>query len=91
MPPCTSSTWADRWHPGEAGARRRRAACLLPAAAAGGAAFPDSPPRPRRPAQFAPTREGFLRFMVESKVVYDTFEDIMHQAPVEYCEQGGGG
>lgn len=38
--------------------------------------------------QFAPTREGFLRFMVESKVVYDAFEDIMQQAPVDYCERG---
>lgn len=42
------------------------------------------------PPQFAPTREGFLRFMVESKVVYDAFEDIMQQAPVDYCERGAG-
>lgn len=44
-------------------------------------------PEKKEQKPFAPTREGFLRFMVESKVVYDTFEDIMHQAPVEYYKQ----
>ena len=40
------------------------------------------PPAP----QFAPTAKGFLSFMIESKVVYDTFEDIMQQGAVPYCE-----
>lgn len=36
--------------------------------------------------QFVPTREGFLAFMVESKVVYDAFEDIARQAVQPECE-----
>ena len=30
---------------------------------------------------FVPTKEGYLRFMEESKVVYDTFEDIVATNP----------
>ena len=49
--------------------------------------------KPIRPsahlAQFAPTRAGFLRFMAESKVVYDTFEGIAQQQEgphAAFCE-----
>ena len=30
---------------------------------------------------FNPTREGFMRFMVESRIVYQAFEDVVHHAP----------
>jgi len=33
-----------------------------------------------------PTKEGYLRFLIESKVVYEAFEDIMANAPVPQCE-----
>jgi len=37
-----------------------------------------------KPAQkFAPTREGYLRFLAESKVVYETLERIVKEAPVD--------
>eukprot|EP00891_Asterochloris_glomerata_P001087 jgi/Astpho2/1087/e_gw1.00019.8.1_t len=31
--------------------------------------------------QWKPTKEGFLRFLVESKVVYDTIERVIQEAP----------
>ncbi len=36
--------------------------------------------------QWEPTREGYLRFLVESKLVYDALEQIVQQAPVPECE-----
>lgn len=42
---------------------------------------------PKQQKPFSPTAKGFLSFMVESKVVYDTFEDIMQQGAVPYYKQ----
>ena len=36
--------------------------------------------------QWEPTQEGYLRFLVESKVVYDALEQIVQNAPVPECE-----
>ena len=36
--------------------------------------------------QWQPTREGYLKFLVESKVVYDALEQIVQQAPVSECK-----
>jgi hypothetical protein len=36
--------------------------------------------------QWQPTREGYLRFLVESKVVYDTLEQIVAEASHPECE-----
>ena len=36
--------------------------------------------------QWKPTKEGFLRFLVESKVVYDTIERVIQEAPRPECE-----
>lgn len=44
-------------------------------------------PEKREQKPFAPTREGFLQFMVESKVVYEAFDAIIQQAPVAYYKQ----
>ncbi|PRW33603.1 heme oxygenase isoform B [Chlorella sorokiniana] len=44
-------------------------------------------PEPKQQKPFEPTREGFLNFMVESKVVYDAFEDIMREAAVPFYAQ----
>jgi hypothetical protein len=40
-------------------------------------------------AQFAPTREGYLQFLAESKAVYDTLERIMNEAKHPQCESSG--
>lgn len=34
------------------------------------------------PQQWAPTREGYLQFLAESKVVYDFMEETMRQAVI---------
>ncbi|PSC74963.1 heme oxygenase [Micractinium conductrix] len=47
-------------------------------------------PEKREQKPFEPTREGFLQFMVESKVVYEAFEEIMAAAPVPYYKQLSG-
>lgn len=31
--------------------------------------------------QFVPTKQGYLRFMEESKIVYDAFEDVVANNP----------
>lgn len=36
--------------------------------------------------QWQPTREGYLRFLTESKQVYDTVESIIAEAPFPECE-----
>lgn len=36
--------------------------------------------------QWEPTLKGYLQFLGESKVVYETFEDIMKQASHPECE-----
>ena len=36
--------------------------------------------------QWQPTREGYLKFLVESKVVYDALEQVVQQAPVPECK-----
>lgn len=36
--------------------------------------------------QWQPTREGYLRFLVESKLVYDALEQIVQQASVPECK-----
>lgn len=33
-----------------------------------------------KPQAWAPTREGYLRFLAESKVVYDTFAQLLHDS-----------
>lgn len=41
-------------------------------------------PEERSPAKWDPTVEGYLKFLVDSKLVYDTLERIVDQAPVPY-------
>ena len=36
--------------------------------------------------QWEPTREGYLKFLVESKQVYEVLEQIVQQAHVSECE-----
>ena len=36
--------------------------------------------------QWQPSREGYLRFLTESKAVYDTMENIIAEAPFPECE-----
>ena len=36
--------------------------------------------------QWQPTRDGYLKFLVESKVVYDALEQVVQQAPVPECK-----
>lgn len=40
--------------------------------------------------EFLPTKEGYLRFLVESKVVYDVLERAVHQRPeyAAFCSTG---
>lgn len=38
----------------------------------------------KSPAKWDPTIEGYLKFLVDSKLVYDTLEIIVQQAPVSY-------
>jgi hypothetical protein len=35
--------------------------------------------------QWAPTREGYLSFLAESKVMYEALESIVAEAPHESC------
>lgn len=42
-----------------------------------------------RPLQWAPTLVGYLRFLTESKAVYDAFESIMAAASHPECEWAG--
>ena len=39
-----------------------------------------------RPVQWQPTREGYLRFLVESKEVYNTLESIVTDAQHSDCK-----
>ncbi|XP_010687998.2 heme oxygenase 1, chloroplastic [Beta vulgaris subsp. vulgaris] len=41
-------------------------------------------PEEKSPAKWDPTIEGYLKFLVDSKLVYDTLEIIVQQAPVSY-------
>ena len=36
--------------------------------------------------QWQPTRQGYLNFLAESKVVYDTLERLVAEAPRPECE-----
>lgn len=36
--------------------------------------------------QWQPTREGYLKFLVESKLVYDALEQVVQEASVPECE-----
>ena len=38
------------------------------------------------PVQWQPTREGYLRFLVESKEVYNTLESIVADAQHSHCK-----
>ncbi|KAL2925093.1 Heme oxygenase 1 chloroplastic [Bienertia sinuspersici] len=41
-------------------------------------------PEEKSPAKWDPTIEGYLKFLVDSKLVYDTMERIVQEAPVPY-------
>lgn len=41
-------------------------------------------PEEKSPTQWEPTIEGYLKFLVDSKLVYDTLERIVEEAPVPY-------
>lgn len=43
-------------------------------------------PEEKPVAKWEPTVEGYLRFLVDSKLVYDTLENIVEKASVPYCE-----
>lgn len=43
-------------------------------------------PEERPVAKWEPTVEGYLRFLVDSKLVYDTLEGIIHQSTFPTCE-----
>jgi len=43
-------------------------------------------PEEMSPAKWEPSVEGYLKFLVDSKVVFDTMERIVDEAPVAYCE-----
>jgi heme oxygenase len=43
---------------------------------------PQAPPVNR----WEPTAEGYLRFLVDSKLVFQTLEDIVDRAAVPWCE-----
>ena len=36
--------------------------------------------------QWTPSRRGYLRFLAESKAVYDTLEQIVEEAPKPECK-----
>ncbi|KAJ8431860.1 hypothetical protein Cgig2_023504 [Carnegiea gigantea] len=42
-------------------------------------------PEEMSPAKWEPSVEGYLKFLVDSKLVYDTLERIVDEAPVAYC------
>ena len=37
--------------------------------------------------QFTPSREGYLRFLAESKAVYDVLEKVVQDAPKPECKR----
>lgn len=37
-------------------------------------------------AKWEPTIEGYLKFLVDSKLVYDTLDSILHKAPYQWCK-----
>ncbi|CAO2841311.1 unnamed protein product [Amaranthus hypochondriacus] len=41
-------------------------------------------PEEKSPAKWDPTIEGYLKFLVDSKLVYDTLERIVQEAPIPY-------
>jgi len=43
-------------------------------------------PEEKSPTKWELTIEGYLKFLVDSKLVYDTLERIVEEAPVPYCE-----
>lgn len=43
-------------------------------------------PEERPVAKWEPSIEGYLRFLVDSKLVYDTLEEIVEKAPIPSCE-----
>lgn len=43
-------------------------------------------PEERPVTKWEPTVDGYLRFLVDSKLVYDTLETIIQQAPIPSCE-----
>ena len=43
-------------------------------------------PEERPVAKWQPTVQGYLRFLVDSKLVYDTLERIVQEAPFPSCE-----
>lgn len=43
-------------------------------------------PQERSVAKWDPTVDGYLRFLVDSKLVYDTLEGIIEKAPFPSCE-----
>ena len=36
--------------------------------------------------QWTPSRPGYLRFLAESKAVYDVFEQMVEEAPKPECD-----
>lgn len=47
---------------------------------------PAKSPEETSPAKWEPSVDGYLRFLVDSKLVYETLEKIVEEAPVDYCE-----
>ena len=43
-------------------------------------------PEERAVAKWEPSIDGYLRFLVDSKLVYDTLEEIIQKAPIPSCE-----
>ena len=43
-------------------------------------------PEETSPKTWEPSIDGYLRFLVDSKLVYDTLERIVLEAPVDYCK-----
>lgn len=43
-------------------------------------------PEERAVTKWEPTVDGYLRFLIDSKVVYDTLEKIVQQASYPYCK-----
>lgn len=43
-------------------------------------------PEEKAVTKWNPSVEGYLKFLVDSKLVYDTLEKIVHEAPHPFCE-----
>lgn len=43
-------------------------------------------PEERPLTKWKPSVDGYLRFLVDSKLVYDTLEGIIQEAPIPICE-----